>query len=81
MTDKERMLQIRRKATALSEETDDVRWQLKAAEMLSKSDLFLANYLAYKDLILLRVTADKLAKKREELERELAALELRLDLN
>lgn len=49
--------------------------------MLSKSDLFLANYLAYKDVLSLRVAADKLVEKREELERELADLERRLDLN
>lgn len=80
MTDKERMLQYLERLEAISDELDDFEWRKLEVKMLSKSDLFLANYLAHKDLPKLSVELDQIIQRRDALKKEYEEEKRRLGL-
>jgi hypothetical protein len=80
MTDKERMLQYLERLEAISDELDDFEWRKLEVKMLGKSDLFLANYLAYKDLPKLNAELDQIIQRRDTLKKEYDEEKRRLGL-
>lgn len=81
MTDKERLLQFLDRLEAISDELDDFGWRKLEVKMLSKSDLFLANYLAYKDLPKLNAELDQIIQRRDTLKKEYDDEKRRLGLD